>query len=197
MLPDPLHPALVHFPIVLALLAPLLAAGFLWAIQSGRLPARAWLAVVVLQAVIFGSAWVTAETGEEEEERVERVVREDPIEEHEEAAEWFIWIAAVTLPIAGAGVLNGSPGTGARVLAVVGTVLTALAVARVGHTGGELVYRHGAALAYLEGPAAAEVFGRKAVGKLISEALGGRKDAGDAGDSTGSGSRGQAQGGDH
>lgn len=182
MLPDPLHPALVHFPIVLALLAPLLAAGFLWAIQSGRLPARAWLAVVVLQAVIFGSAWVTAETGEEEEERVERVVREDPIEEHEEAAEWFIWIAAVTLPIAGAGVLNGSPGTGARVLAVVGTVLTALAVARVGHTGGELVYRHGAALAYLEGPAAAEVFGRKAVGKLISEALGGRRDAGDAGD---------------
>jgi uncharacterized membrane protein len=173
MLPDPLHPALVHFPIVLAMLAPLLAGGFFWAIRTGRLPARAWIAVVALQAVIFGSAWFTAETGEEEEERVERVVREDPIEEHEEAAEWFIWIAAVTLPIAGAGILAGSPGTGARALAVVGTVIAALAVARVGHTGGELVYKHGAALAYLDGPAAAEVFGRKAIEKLLSEALGG------------------------
>lgn len=82
MLPDPLHPALVHFPIVLAVLAPLLAAGFLWAIHTSRLPARAWLAVVVLQAVIVGAGWLTAETGEEQEERVERVVRETTIEEH-------------------------------------------------------------------------------------------------------------------
>ena len=172
MLPDPLHPALVHFPIVLAMLAPLLAGGFFWAIQTGRLPARAWIAVIALQAVIFGAAWFTAETGEEEEERVERIVGHDPIEEHEEAAEWFIWIAGLTLPIAGAGIFAGSPGTGARALAVAGTLVAALAVARVGHTGGELVYEHGAALAYLEGPTAAEVFGRKAVGKLISDALG-------------------------
>ncbi len=176
MLPDPLHPALVHFPIVLALLAPLLAGGFFWAIQTGRLPARAWLAVIALQAVIFGSAWFTAETGEEEEERVERVVREDPIEEHEEAAEWFIWIAGLTLPIAGAGIFAGSPGTGARALAVVGTLVAAAAVAQVGHTGGELVYKHGAAVAYLDGPEAAQVFGRKAIKKLLSETLGGSGD---------------------
>ena len=191
MLPDPLQPALVHFPIVLALLAPLLAAGFFWAIQTGRFPARAWLAVVVFQALIFGSAWITAETGEEEEDRVERVVSEDPIEEHEEAAEWFIWITAVTLPFAAAGVLAGSPGTGARALTIAGTLAAAVAVARVGHTGGLLVYEHGAALAYLDGPAAAEVFGRKAIGELIGETLGGgaasddRQAAGDGGDRSG------------
>ncbi|MBY0401618.1 hypothetical protein K2X89_15095 [Myxococcota bacterium] len=168
MLPDPLHPALVHFPIALALLAPLIAVGFLWAIHSRRLPARAWLAVVLLQAVVWGSGWLTAETGEDEEERVERVVREDPIEEHEQAAEWFIWIAAATVPIAGAGLLAGGIGAGARGLAVVGTLLAAIAVARVGHTGGELVYRHGAALAYLDAPTVTKAMSRRAMKKLLS-----------------------------
>ncbi|MBK7949299.1 MAG: hypothetical protein IPK00_11290 [Deltaproteobacteria bacterium] len=168
MLPDPLHPAVVHFPIVLALLAPAIAIGLFWAIETRKLPARAWLVVVLLQAVIFGAGWLTAETGEEEEERVERIVREDPIEEHEEAAEWFIWIAGITLPIAGAGLLSGGLGTGARGVAFVGTLMAALAVAQVGHTGGELVYKHGAALAYLDGPTVTKAMGRKAMKKLLS-----------------------------
>lgn len=171
MLPDPLHPALVHFPIVLALLAPLLMAGFLWAIHTRRLPARAWLAVVVLQAAVFGSAWITAEAGEDQEDRVERVVREEPIEEHEEAAEWFIWIAGLTLPIAGAGLLAGGFGTGARGLALAGSLLAALAVARTGQTGGDLVYVHGAATIYLDAQTTGEVIARSAIGKLLSGEL--------------------------
>jgi hypothetical protein len=47
-------------------------------------------------------------------------------------------------------------------------VLAAVAVARVGHTGGELVYKHGAALAYLDGPTAAKSLGRKAMKTLLS-----------------------------
>ncbi|MFO0691744.1 MAG: DUF2231 domain-containing protein [Myxococcota bacterium] len=167
-MPDPLHPAVVHFPIVLALLAPFIAGAVFWAIHTRRLPARAWLAVVVLQVLIAGAGWWTAETGEEEEERVERVVREDPIEEHEEAAEWFIRIAGGTAVVAGAGLLAGGIGTGARGLALVGTLLAALAVARVGHTGGELVYEHGAALAYLDGPTVTKAMSRKAMKKLLS-----------------------------
>lgn len=168
MLPDPLHPAVVHFPIVLALLAPIIALALLWAIQTRRLPARAWIAVVLLQALIAGAGWWTAETGEEEEERVERVVREDPIEEHEEAAEWFIRIAGGTAVVAAAGLLAGGIGTGARGLALLGTLVAAVAVARVGHTGGELVYRHGAALAYLDGPTVTKAMSRKAMKKLLS-----------------------------
>ena len=167
MLPDPLHPALVHFPIVLALLAPLLAAGFLWAIHTRRLPARAWLAVVVLQAVLVVAAQLTAQAGHHEEDRVERVIREEPVEEHEEAAEWFLWITGLTLPVAGAGLLAGGLGTGARGLALVASLFAALAVARVGQTGGELVYTHGAATAYLDSPTAAEVFTRATLGKLL------------------------------
>ena len=60
MLPDPLHPAVVHLPIALAVLVPLLAAGGLLAIRSGFLPARAWLAVALVQALLAGSAALRA-----------------------------------------------------------------------------------------------------------------------------------------
>lgn len=42
MLPNPLHPAVVHFPIVLAVLLPLFVIGALWAIRRGAAPLRAW-----------------------------------------------------------------------------------------------------------------------------------------------------------
>ena len=96
MLPDPLHPAVIHPPIALAVLIPLLAAGALFAIQRGFLPARSWSAVASLQVLLAGSAWVAVETGEDQEERVEEVVAEHHIEEHEEAAEWFAIAAAST-----------------------------------------------------------------------------------------------------
>jgi uncharacterized membrane protein len=179
MLPDPLHPALVHFPIVLALLAPLVAITLHWAIQTRRLPARAWVAVVLLQALIVGAGWLTAEAGEEEEERVERVVREEAIEEHEEAAEWFLWIAGGTAAIAAAGLVSGGLGTAARALAVAGALVAAVAVARVGDTGGELVYKHGAALAYLEGEVGVEAIGRSVIDRILSGGSGDRAEEGD------------------
>ena len=167
MLPDPLHPALVHFPIVLALLAPAIGLGLLVAIRAGWMPARAWLGVVLLQAVVAGAGWVTAETGEEEEERVERVVREEAIEEHEEAAERFLWIAGLALPLAAVGLGGGAVGTGARVLTVVVTTVAAVAVGQVGHSGGELVYRHGAANAYLDAATLARSVGARAAGGAL------------------------------
>jgi uncharacterized membrane protein len=75
-IPDPLHSALVHLPIALAALMPLLAAAGVLAIAKGFVPARAWLAVALLQLLLAGSAWVAVETGEAGEERVERIVAE-------------------------------------------------------------------------------------------------------------------------
>lgn len=168
MLPDPLHPALVHFPIVLALLAPFCALGILAAIGMGRASVRAWIGVLALQTLVATTGWLAAEAGEEEEERVERIVDEDFIEEHEEAAEWFLWIAGAIVPIAAIGLLDGRIAAGARALTVVGGLVAAVAVARVGHTGGALVYDHGAALAYLKGESAVEALGRAAVARILS-----------------------------
>lgn len=163
MLPDPLHPAVVHFPIVLAVLLPPLAALALWAMGSGRVPRRAWLAVVALQALLLASTWLAVETGEPEEEIVEKIVAERYIEAHEEAAERFLWVVGLGLPLAAVGLLGGRLGGAARALTL-GASLAALgAGASVGHSGGELVYRHGAATAYVERSAAADMASSRAL----------------------------------
>jgi uncharacterized membrane protein len=148
MIPDPLHPAIVHFPIVLAVLAPLLAAGAFWAIRSERLPRRSWLGIVILQVVLVGTVWIATETGEHEEDRVERVVAERHIEEHEDAAEQFLALAALVLPLAAAGMFSGRVGAINRALTIALSLAALGAAGYTGHSGGELVYRHGAAAAY-------------------------------------------------
>ncbi|HVH07602.1 MAG TPA: DUF2231 domain-containing protein [Myxococcota bacterium] len=148
MLPDPLHPAVVHLPIALAVLAPLVAVIVALAIRARAVGARGWALVVLFQALLVGSAWLALETGEHEEERVEKVVAERYLEEHEDAGKRLLAIAAVALAVSLAGVAAGSVGAAARVATVViGAAALAGAVA-VGHSGGELVYRHGAASAY-------------------------------------------------
>jgi len=56
-LPDPLHPAVVHFPIALSVLVPLLALLSLSAIARGFVPERVWAVVVLAQALLVGTAW--------------------------------------------------------------------------------------------------------------------------------------------
>ncbi|HEY8153446.1 MAG TPA: DUF2231 domain-containing protein [Myxococcota bacterium] len=155
MLPDPLHPAVVHFPIALAVLTPLFAALILFAIRTHRTPALTWAVVVLLQALLVGSAWLAHETGEDQEERVEKVLEESYIEEHEAAADWVLWIGAAGLAATLLGLAGGSAGAWARAGALAISLLTLAAAVRTGHLGGELVYRHGAANAYLEKPEAA------------------------------------------
>ncbi|MFQ5514045.1 MAG: DUF2231 domain-containing protein [Myxococcota bacterium] len=151
MLPNPLHPAVVHFPIVLALLLPLASALGLLTIRRGRRTAHAWAGVVVLQAALALTCWLALETGEHEEETVERVVAERHIEAHEEAAEGFATLAAAGCVVALLGLLAGILGSTARI-AHLGLSLVLLAGGvRVGHLGGELVYRYGAAAAYVSG----------------------------------------------
>jgi hypothetical protein len=149
-IPDPLHPAVVHLPLALAGLMPLVALGCALAIRTGFVPARAWLAVVLLQALLAGSAWFATETGEDQEERVERVVDERFIEEHEEGAEWLLRLAVAGLVISAAGLLPGRLGGAGRLAAIAATAVVLAAALRVGHTGGQLVYEHGAASAYVD-----------------------------------------------
>jgi len=151
MLPDPLHPAVVHLPIALAALIPLVALAALLAARGGWLPSRAWAFVVLLQACLVGSAWLAIETGEQEEERVERVVAERHIEDHEEGAERLLWAAGIVLLVSAAGLASGRVGALARPLGFVLSLGVVALTVDVGHSGGELVYRHGAASAYTQG----------------------------------------------
>jgi uncharacterized membrane protein len=153
MLPDPLHPAMVHLPIALSIIVPLLAVLATAAIATRFIGRRVWTLVVLLQALLAGSAWLAMETGEREEDRVERVVAERWIESHEEAAKTVVRLSAAGLAISAVGFVGGGVGLAGRVGLVVLSLLTFAATARTGSAGGELVYRHGAAMAYVEGAA--------------------------------------------
>jgi len=150
MLPEPLHPAVVHLPIALAVLAPLAAVGALVAIRAGWLPRRVWVAVVALHALLAGSAWLAVGTGESQEDTVERVVHERFIESHEESAERFLVVVGIAALVSAAGLLAGRFGTFGRAATVAAGAATFAVAVAVGHSGGELVYRHGAASAYVE-----------------------------------------------
>jgi len=154
MLPDPLHPAVVHLPMALAVLIPGLALLGTWLIDKGLLPARSWVLILFLQALLVGSSWLALETGDREEDRVERVVAEGPIEAHGEAAERFLLVAGIGLLTCGAGFLPHRRGSVGRIVGTVATLGALAAAISVGHSGGELVYKHGAANAYLVAPAA-------------------------------------------
>jgi len=144
----PLHPVVVHFPIVLAVLLPISAVWALWAIRKGTTPRRAWSVPAAMAVALALSALVAVKTGEAQDERVERVVPEQPLELHEEAAETFLALSTGLALLIAAGFVRGRTGGIARVLGAAGAAgLVAVAV-YVGHSGGKLVYQYGAASAY-------------------------------------------------
>ena len=155
MLPDPLHPAVVHLPIALAVLIPGLAVLAMILIRRQTLPPRSWALIVLLQALLVGSGWVALRTGEQQEERVERVVAERHIESHEEAAERFLIVAGVGLLATAGGLLRGRAGAVGRAAGTIAAFAVLAAGVDVGHSGGELVYKHGAASAYVAAAGAA------------------------------------------
>lgn len=150
LLPTPLHPAVVHLPIALTLLVPIFALGALVAIRRGTRVLRAWGIAAAMLGALSLSAWVSLETGEQQEDRVEAVVPEAAFETHEESAEAFFLLSLGVLGVAGLGLLGGRVGTGARYAAALGTLALVVAGYNVGHSGGALVYTHGAASAYTD-----------------------------------------------
>jgi uncharacterized membrane protein len=146
-----LHPAIVHLPLGLAFVIPVLAAGFAWALWTGRVrPRGAWVAVIGLQAVLLGGGLVAMNSGEREEERVERVVPDVAVERHEEYAEQFVWAVGLTLVAAVLVLAFRKPALVHSMAAatVVGSLVVVAAAIRVGHAGGQLVYAHNAGAAY-------------------------------------------------
>lgn len=141
---------LVHLPIALAVLMPLVSLGLLIAWWRGALQRRTWFIAVALQAILVISAFVAIRSGEAEEDRVEQLVAEPAIEAHEEAAEGFLIAAGVVLAITlGAGLIRREGAArGVATVAFAGTLAVLGLGYRTGQAGGDLVYRHGAATAY-------------------------------------------------
>ena len=148
-MPDPLHPALVHLPLGLALATPLLAAGLALAVWRGWLPRRGWVAAVALQALLVAGGVSAMRSGERDAHRVEKLLGVAPVDAHEERAEAFVWTAGAVLAVAAAAVFVPPRLAGPLLgLSWAGMVVVAILAVRAGKAGGELVYRYGAARAH-------------------------------------------------
>lgn len=144
------HPKVVHVPMALGVLMPLIAGGLVLAWWRNWLPWRGWFVAVALQVLLLVSGIVALRTGEVEEDRVERVVAERLIEAHEEAAEVFVWGSGTVLVMMLAAAAFGRRRSGLPLAAVatLGTFVVLGLGYRTGQAGGGLVYEHGAAQAY-------------------------------------------------
>ncbi|MFN8716166.1 MAG: hypothetical protein ACK50C_04165 [Gemmatimonadaceae bacterium] len=144
----PLHALIVHMPIALTVLVPLLMLVALVAGSRWMKPHQAWFLPVGGLALLLMSGLVAEKTGEEEEDRVEKIVPEGAIHTHEEAAELFVLVTGGVLVVAAGGLLPNRIGSAMRVAGAIGTLGVLGAGWNVGHSGGKLVYEHNAGAAY-------------------------------------------------
>ena len=147
----PIHPMVVHFPIVLAVLLPIVGLFALWIGSATRRMGLAWFAFVGVSLMLMVSTYIAVETGEGDEEKVEKVVDNTFIETHAERAEIFIKLAAAMLVLSLVGFGPRRIGSIARGIAIVASFGIAAAAIGVGHSGGSLVFEHGAANAHIKG----------------------------------------------
>lgn len=140
------HAMIVHFPIVLGALA--FVPGVWWAIRGFKGRAQAVVCVIWLGAAAIGAA-LAANAGEAAAERVEAAplsgAAEAALERHEEGGEGlWAWPLAGAGAFAVAGLVAKKPvRIGAACCGVALSLVTGALVARTGHSGGDLVYRHG------------------------------------------------------
>ena len=141
------HPKIVHVPMALGILMPVVVGEIALAWWRKWLPALTWVVALALQSVLVASGIVALQTGETEEHLVERVVPERFIEAHEEAAEAFVWASGVVFGVMllGFATVRHRMGLPVATVAALGTLIVLGLGYRTGQAGGALVYQHGAA----------------------------------------------------
>ncbi len=143
----PLHPFLVHLPLGLAAVMPLLAFSLLGAMAKGWLPARAWSLAFGVQALLTIGAFMAVRSGESEKDRVEAQAPAAALHAHEEAGEALAQAAGVVLLLSLLPLLSRNERTGriAGLLCAAGSVAVLALAVDAGKKGGALVYEHGVA----------------------------------------------------
>ncbi len=141
----PLHPAVVHVPLGLAIAMPFVAIALALAVWKGKLPRGALAVVAGLQLLLAGSAVVAMELGQGEAKAASQIAPGNAIHDHEEAAETFVWFSVGVLAAAvGALFVPARRAPLAAAVVAAGTLAGAVLALDAGRKGGELVFRYGA-----------------------------------------------------
>jgi uncharacterized membrane protein len=145
----PLHPQIVHFPIALIFILPILILVFAYLIRRNKLPANGWLIIIGLQLATTISGYIALETGETDEKIVQKVVSKKLIHAHEEKAEIFVGLTVLALVVSISAYFIQKHFQLYLQLGVFFLTITAAYLAyQTAQLGGELVYQHGASGAY-------------------------------------------------
>lgn len=151
------HPALVHLPIGLAVILPLIVCAIAYALWRNEVPTKAWTLAVGLQAILVFGLFGALNSGAIDEAKVRGLVPDASLDAHLAAGHTLTVATLVGLALFLLVYAARTPR--ARKLALVAAAGSSLVVAglalNVGHRGGELVYAYGAAQAHTGDAAAA------------------------------------------
>jgi len=145
------HPAVVHLPIGIAILLPFITLLFIVLRWKGRMDNKCFSFIIILHFLLSISAYAAMATGDKQEHRVEKVVEKKHIKEHEERAESFFIFSIILLATSFALYFTAQKNyfiSATSALLLLQFILLFLGY-RVGEAGGDLVYKYGAANAYL------------------------------------------------
>jgi|GEM_PF-669794 len=156
MVEVPFHPQIVHLPLALSVILPLMALAVTVCIRKQKFTSHVWILVACLQVLTTGSGYLAMETGEDDEQAVGKLIGKPLVHAHEEKAEMFVAFSVAASAVAIATVVVK---TSAQFYLMLVTILLMLGQSalgwRVGRSGGELIYVHKAANAHV--PAAPPV----------------------------------------
>lgn len=146
----PLHPVLVHFPLVLGALLPAIIVMIRLGIRTKYFAEATWFLVPLALLVTLGSGYAAMRAGGQDEEIVERMVSEDAIEFHEERAKEFMYAAAGLFLISLVPLrLKSRQRAMVEMLVFAGSIGVMYLALQAGHTGGALVYQLDAPAAHI------------------------------------------------
>jgi uncharacterized membrane protein len=144
----PLHPIIVHFPIAIGMIAPLLILLIWMGIHRWSWPMRTWSIVVLVNLILVVSSVAALKTGEQDEDKVESYVTKQAFEDHEELGEKLPWLFAALMVVSAIPFVIPKQ---KKLFMTATLILSSASIAPivvVGHTGGKLVYEQGAANAH-------------------------------------------------
>lgn len=143
----PIHPAIVHVPLGVAMVLPFVALAVTLAVWRKRWPREALALVAGLQLVVAAGGFTAMWLGHADEKQAALTAPHAAIHEHEEAGEAFVWVAVGVLAVAIAALFvpqRLAPALAA--LTTAGTLAVAALGVNAGEKGGALVFHHGAAV---------------------------------------------------
>lgn len=139
----PLHPKLVHVPMALCVLMPMIVVLIWIGVRRGWFAPRAWLIAAFLQGATLIGGIAALQSGKDDGAKVEGYASEEALGAHEDRAYWFLYVAAANLALCGAAFLLHRDRARQQLVgavAFVGLIGGAYAGYRVGDAGGRLVY---------------------------------------------------------